>query len=1139
MQRLGLKVADPVRRSISTRENLWSKLFFAPSGLERRLVVCASLILIGFGCLAATPFLTRRIPVWVDHGTFFFPLRMIYAKYLASGDSIDWMPQLFGGFFTSGEGQQGVYHPLHLLIYSSLPVDVAYALELAIPIVLMPIGIVLFLRRFISTSGAIVGAMVFTYSQAYTHALDNPPTTMIFAHLPYILTAMCAAVESERRSKSCLSCVAVALLTASQLLLGYPQITWFCLFSEAVFALFLFSQYKPTLRGWGALGAAYLLAVSLAGVQLLATFDHLSSSTRANASLEVKCSYSTPPSAIVGALAPYLNWGRAPAWVCLYYGSIPLLLILWWVTAHRVKSVSLGTEIVSDATVLNDARKLPAANRLFVIALILFVLSTWLSFGCYGKLYYLQTYLPLIGSFRAPGRYSIVSNFAMAIMAAVVFARLVSFVKAGQSLPYRHLVLPWLAVAISIGIATYFAQIERPPGHFGHYGYQKHEISGPLLFAMMAVALTMASRGRQIGLYGLLFLGSLDLLLNNLMQPECRENWSRLKLSTLDTYLSQKSDPPTPGEGRIYDRWWKGYWVNKYAAEGRRVINGYAGLEPSTHLDYEHVNSLRVAEVSWVHSDVPVTGIGLAIMNEWYAVPNPLPRARLLTRTVVSNDPRRDINSIDVDNVALASHTLELSSSSPGNCRLVEDRPGRIDVEATTPDRQLLTISESHNPGWKVYIDERPAELEKINGDFLGCVVPAGNHQIRFEFDPKSLFWGKILSLGGLAICIGTVFLAFRWARAEQQVPLETDNATQTGNVFEWSSQLKTVLMAPLPGPTQRIIICIPIFNDWNCARLLLKNIDAVISSHALTASVLFVDDGSTDDVPASFPFQLKGIDVVEILKLRRNVGHQRAIALGLTYIHEHRSCAAVVVMDGDGEDSPENIVDLLDRFAEHRCTRAIFAQRSRRSEGLAFRFFYRCYKSIHRLLTGRKVEVGNLSVLPSSMLERLVGVSDLWNHYAASVFKHRLPVDKVPIPRAARLQGESKMNFVSLVTHGLSAISVFGEQVYTRILVANGILFALTLVGLAVMVGIRIATDLAIPGWATFTMGFLATVLLNSLLFSLLFVVSMLQARNNVTFLPLRDYRYYVGEVQRIVCGDEVDRVDEERNSLPLRKAG
>ena len=311
----------------------------------------------------------------------------------------------------------------------------------------------------------------------------------------------------------------------------------------------------------------------------------------------------------------------------------------------------------------------------------------------------------------------------------------------------------------------------------------------------------------------------------------------------------------------------------------------------------------------------------------------------------------------------------------------------------------------------------------------------------------------------------------------------------------------------------EHLRICIPVYNDWESASLLIDQLDAVAAGIGLPVSLLMVDDGSSEPPPRALARQPAHLRSIEVLRLRRNVGHQRAIALGLTFIHEQRPCTAVVVMDADGEDAPKDIPALLERCRREGFGSIVFAARAKRSESLGFRVGYRVYKLLHRILTGRSVEVGNFSVVPWSALQRLVGISEIWNHYAAAVYNARLPVVQVPVPRAKRLAGESRMNFVALVTHGLSAISVFSESVGVRMLVATSVVMGIALVALAATITVRLWTDLAISGWATTAAGLLGVLLVNLFLVLTLAVVFVLQSRDRYSFLPLRDYQHYILE--------------------------
>ena len=215
--------------------------------------------------------------------------------------------------------------------------------------------------------------------------------------------------------------------------------------------------------------------------------------------------------------------------------------------------------------------------------------------------------------------------------------------------------------------------------------------------------------------------------------------------------------------------------------------------------------------------------------------------------------------------------------------------------------------------------------------------------------------------------------------------------------------------------------------------------------------------------------------------------------------------------MDGDGEDDPKDIKILLDRCRKREFRKIIFAKRSKRSEGKFFKFGYISYKIVHFLLTGIKVEVGNFSIIPYHLLYRLMGVSEIWNHYAASVFRARLPLEMIPIPRGERIAGKSKMNYTSLIVHGMSAISVFGETVAVRLLCTVSLLMLFTLGGLLTTILIKFYTDLAIPGWATNLTGILGIVLLNLFLLAIFSVLMMLNSRDRLSFLPIRDWQYFI----------------------------
>jgi len=320
-----------------------------------------------------------------------------------------------------------------------------------------------------------------------------------------------------------------------------------------------------------------------------------------------------------------------------------------------------------------------------------------------------------------------------------------------------------------------------------------------------------------------------------------------------------------------------------------------------------------------------------------------------------------------------------------------------------------------------------------------------------------------------------------------------------------------------------KLLVLIPIYNDWAAASLLLPRLDQVLGDAGLTADVLLIDDGSTAGAPTHFPEQnWRALDCIEVLSLRRNVGHQRAIAIALAFVERHRSPDAVVIMDGDGEDAPEDVPRLLACLEENKRSTVVFAERTRRTESVTFRVFYALYRWTHRMLTGIPVRVGNFSVIPFRLVRRLVVVSELWNHYAAAVFKARLPRASVPTERAQRLAGKSRMNFVDLVMHGLSALSVHAELVGVRLLVVTAIVVSVMLFALLATLGLRVFTPLMMPAWTSTAVGVVLILMIQVLGLTLLFAFLVLHGRSHPTFIPVRDYEYFVDQCQTLVASSQ-----------------
>ncbi len=261
-----------------------------------------------------------------------------------------------------------------------------------------------------------------------------------------------------------------------------------------------------------------------------------------------------------------------------------------------------------------------------------------------------------------------------------------------------------------------------------------------------------------------------------------------------------------------------------------------------------------------------------------------------------------------------------------------------------------------------------------------------------------------------------------------------------------------------------RPAILVPVYNDWPSLQRLAEGLAALSGAKP---RLVVVDDGSSEAGPDLAALAGTGL-AGEVLRLRRNVGHQGAIAAGLSHIGAEACEDPVVVMDGDGEDRPETVPALLAALQDAPIA---VAERARRHAPLGFRLFYRLYGATFRGLTGRHLGFGNFCAMTAAALRRLTRMPELNLHLAATILRSGLAIRRLPIDRGARYDGRSKMNFVALTSHGLRSIAVFGETVLTRIVIAAFLMAAAGALVLAVVLIVKLL-GYASPGWTTTVAG-------------------------------------------------------------------
>jgi len=229
----------------------------------------------------------------------------------------------------------------------------------------------------------------------------------------------------------------------------------------------------------------------------------------------------------------------------------------------------------------------------------------------------------------------------------------------------------------------------------------------------------------------------------------------------------------------------------------------------------------------------------------------------------------------------------------------------------------------------------------------------------------------------------------------------------------------------------KKFIILIPIYNDWKSVFQLLENIDLQIAKWDAEVLVLIINDGSTEERTVT-ELSFKNIKTVRVMNMKQNRGHARCNAAGLKYLTEKEDFDYVILMDGDGEDRPEELTSLFNKSKENSL-KTVTANRIKRSDGSFFKLLYECHKILTYVFTGKLIKFGNYSCLPKEDAARLVKEACIWSSFSGSVTK--IISDRVSVPsiRGKRYFGSSQMNFFKLLVHSFSIIAVFKGSVIVR----------------------------------------------------------------------------------------------------------
>ena len=255
-----------------------------------------------------------------------------------------------------------------------------------------------------------------------------------------------------------------------------------------------------------------------------------------------------------------------------------------------------------------------------------------------------------------------------------------------------------------------------------------------------------------------------------------------------------------------------------------------------------------------------------------------------------------------------------------------------------------------------------------------------------------------------------------------------------------------------------------PIYNERETVEELVRRLTAALEPLG-PYEIVLVDDGSTD---GSWE-KMRGLAAADmrlrLLRLSRNFGHQVALTAGLDAARGD----AVVLIDGDLQDPPELIPELVARWEEGYDV--VYAVRERRDGESRLRLwaisaFYKLFRRM--AATDIPANTGDFRLLSRLAVDALARMPERARYLRGMTSWIGFAQTGVPYHRDARYAGKSKYpwnKLVRLASDGITSFSVAPIRLVTRI----GAVMLVFCVGvLAWTLYVRFFTDNAPQGWTS-----------------------------------------------------------------------
>lgn len=662
---------------------------------------------------------------WDAIGVHFFNL-FFSSDAWHSGTLPLWTPYIFNGFPQIADLQVAVFYPINLIIglFSVFSADLM--LYQAIFHYFLAGFFAFLLSRHLSENFLIslgIGA-AYAFGGFMTGHGSHIGMLNTASWLPLIFLFLLLALNKRKISYA----VFCGFLLGVAILAGHFQIALYIAFVVGLYFIFDFiwqttkslaqKEYKtallkPLSKKLAIVLTIYIIAFLISAIQLLPTYELTKQSQRAQISLEMSQTESLHPQSLWALVYPnYNNVSHGDAYQGPWDRTQNYLYIS--ITILVLAAIGAATGIHNKNT-----------RKMTIFFILLAVISILYSLGQYGFLQkYFYQFIPFFDKIRAPSNMILLFNLAIIGLAAIAGKR------ADTLLNHQTIIakLFWVAILLMMSAEIFNAALQNE-----------------LLYARK---------------------NSSDIL---------REPWIAQNI------LSEYSALDEIDKFRVFKI--PEFADNQTQMRQIYAFDGYNPLALSRYGNFvdtmvKNANLVDLAGIKYLPCQyMPARAEKLEKVGNLCINKNYFPRAFFVQNYIVADNPKEalvKLNEINPKETIILEEEPEIKivEVEPRQVRqnviITDARPGFWKLNTTNDNDSFLFFGQTDYPGWVAKIDDAETKIYKANYLFQAILVPAGRHEIIFEFQPirrGGLKTGVILTIIGLIITVvsSLQFLVFEY----------------------------------------------------------------------------------------------------------------------------------------------------------------------------------------------------------------------------------------------------------------------------------------------------------------------------------------------------------------------------------------